>query len=208
MHFSPAYIAAFAGLTATVHCTPIQAPSTPALIPRGLTHTITGCTDDQKKHIVTSLTQVSGLAVGAYGVLTNGDGWKTNKGYTHYFKESDYDMVKKAYDVLISEGSDTDPVKFDIRCGAKDDCPSGSFAYADPTEENFEGHGHTKGTRVVTICPEFFTSPRTTRDLPSANDKDGLKKYCEHKESKKIMDFEVGGMSQMLKKVLGCRLTI
>jgi hypothetical protein len=74
------------------------------------------------------------------------------------------------------------------------DCPPGSFAYADPTEESFEGHGHVKGTRTVTISPSFFTDPRTTRDLPGPDDKEGLKKYCKNKESKKIKDFEVGGM--------------
>ena len=111
--------------------------------------------------------------------------------------------MKKAYDVLMEEGSDTNPVKFNIVCGTAADCTSGSFAYADPTEESFEGHGHVKGTKTVTICPSFFTDPRTTGDLPTSNDKAGLEKYCKNKESKKIKDFEVGGMWRTRRDVAG-----
>lgn len=192
MHSSTILATLFLALT-TIHATPIlTTPNLHGLAKREFNPDIKGCSDKDKKHVRDSLSQVTGLAVSAYGVLDDGDKWKTNKGYTHYFKESDYDQVKKAYENLLG-GSQH--FKFEIQCKTEKDCEDhkGSFGWTDPTEESFEGRGHTKGTRVINLCPIFFTDKRTTGALPPANDKEGLKKFCEHKESKKIADFEVGG---------------
>ncbi|KAF2127461.1 hypothetical protein P153DRAFT_398793 [Dothidotthia symphoricarpi CBS 119687] len=192
MHFFTAIFVAFVGFASTVSCIPIGNLSETALLPRQSQTQMSGCSDAQKDHIQASLIQVSGLAVGAYGVLSeDANVWKKNKGYTHYFKETDFDRVKDIYQVLMSIGGSDSKVQFNIVCAPS--CAPGGFAFADPTEEDYEGNGHTKGTRVVTICPEFFEDERTTRDLPAAGDTDGLKRYCEFKESKKITDFEVGG---------------
>ncbi|KAF2034827.1 hypothetical protein EK21DRAFT_107456 [Setomelanomma holmii] len=199
MHFSTTSFAALAALASTTICTPITLPTipTPQLLRRA---PYQGCTAEQTKHIDNSLLQVSGMAVSGDGVLNQDKSkWSTNKGYTHYFKDEDYDMVKKAYDVLMTIGESTSKVKFNVKCGkeAANDCPVGGFAYADPTPESFEGHGHSKGLRYLTICPQFFTSKRTTGALPTSDDKEGLKKFCDGKETKKVMDYEVGGHTLM-----------
>ncbi|KAF2175777.1 hypothetical protein K469DRAFT_701472 [Zopfia rhizophila CBS 207.26] len=191
MHFTPELTTALLlTLTSLVHGSPLRTSANPNnVLKREFKPEILNCNDAQKKHITESLSQVTGLAVGAYGVLTDGDGWKTNKGYTHYFKNEDYDKVKAAYQQLMGNS----PFAFKIRCAPESECVSGSFGFTDPTKEDFEGHGHTKGVRVINLCPPFFTDKRTTGPLPPANDEEGLKKYCEFKESKKLMDFECGG---------------
>ncbi|WEW57133.1 hypothetical protein PRK78_002593 [Emydomyces testavorans] len=187
MHFLPGFMTILS-LSVIIHANPTRSGSPKLSLMKRFHPKITNCHDEE--HVRKSLDQVSGLAVGAYGVLANGDGWKSNKGYTHYFKESDYEQVKKAYELLMGIG---DSIPFEIRCAPQEECVAGDFAYADSTPESFEGHGLTKGVRTITLCPPFFTDSRTTGNLPPADDQEGLKAYCKFKESKKVMDFEVGG---------------
>jgi hypothetical protein len=69
------------------------------------------------------------------------------------------------------------------------------FAAADPTPEDFAGGPHVKGIRTITICPAFTTEPTTKRTLDE-------KDYCKNKESKKLKDFETGGMFPHLSTTL------
>jgi len=191
MYISTTTVAFLATLTSIIQANPLPSPPHHNLFRRT---DITGCNAEQKKHIEKSLSQVSGLAAGAYTILGEvKEKWSKNKGFTHYFKDTDYDKVKGAYWELMSIDEDRSKTKFKIKCGTASECPSGSFAHAEAPAESFEGHGFKKGTRLITVCPSFFTDPRTTGELPSSNDKEGLKKYCQNKESKKIKDFEVGG---------------
>ena len=52
-----------------------------------------------------------------------------------------------------------------------------------------------KGTRTITICPAFTTEPTTKRTLDE-------KDYCKNKESKKLKDFETGGMFHHISIIL------
>lgn len=195
MHFSS--ITAFATLACTIHSSPISSsPSSATSLFKRANYP--GCSDEETKHIDKSISQVTGIAVSGYGVLSSDkEKWSKNKGYTHYFKETDYEKVKEAYRIFMSIGEDRSNVNFNVKCGKLDvDCDQNDLAYADPTPEDFEGHGHTKGVRTIVICPQFFTNKRTTGELPISDDEEGLKKFCDGKETKKVMDYEVGGKSE------------
>jgi hypothetical protein len=192
MYFTTTTIAAFAAILSGVDASPIQsAPAVSNLVARA---DYAGCSADQKTTIQTHLKEVGTLAKSAYQLLgQDKDKWSKNNGWKHYFKDEDHDKVRKAYEVLMTVGTDKQGIKYEVRCGTNGkECGANTgFAYADATEESYAGPGYTKGTRLITICPPFFTDENSKRNLPG-NDAD-TKKYCENKESKKILKFETGG---------------
>ena len=110
--------------------------------------------------------------------------------YTHYFKDTDMERVKKAWDVLRWTATPSDLVSFNIKCApAKDpDCKKGDIGAADPTEETFS----PVGRRVITLCPTFFERKAAKRHLPTTPE--GLKEYCKNHKKKHVDDFETGGV--------------
>ncbi|PGH16323.1 hypothetical protein AJ79_01865 [Helicocarpus griseus UAMH5409] len=195
MHLPIQLISALLALGATVHAKPIRTASnldsyTLSKRVDDYARDIIDCNEQQTVVVKRGLVEVSGLAVVAYGELTAGDEsrWKKNKGYTHYFKESDYEKAKAAYNALLQPD-----FAYVIQC--LDDIPDckNSLAFTDPTPESYEGAGHERGVRKVKLCPGFFEEKRTQRTLPSATDKEGVEEFCRNQESKKVMDFEVAG---------------
>ncbi|KAI9811401.1 MAG: hypothetical protein M1826_003191 [Phylliscum demangeonii] len=176
-------LAALLALVSHGSASPIAADAAP--LPPKPGHVFLDCSNAERVAITEALADVAKLAEHAVTTLTHTD-YKKNNGYTHYFKDGDHDNALKGFEAVTKEG-----VRYNFHCVPKNECPVGSFAHTDPTPESFAVKPHVKGIRDITVCAQFLNDPRTKRKLPTNVQE--TKAYCEHKESKKLHDFEIGG---------------